>query len=85
MTEQKYRLELDLAITDNEREEYFKLYAQMGIEVKILVEKGPAGGWPVGEVIGTKEALTQWVHKYYDSGDEGQNEYILEGIEPLQE
>lgn len=38
-----------------------------GINSKILEERGPAGGWPVVRLMGSRTALKKWLDKYdYD-------------------
>lgn len=73
---------LDVAF-DNEEEfpEFLEeIRKNFELEVTIVNENGPAGGWPEIKFEGTKENLTRFMREHYSSGDKESDDDLIAAI-----
>lgn len=67
---------LDLAF-ENSFNEIFQSFENTKINMIVLNEEGPAGGWPECELTGSEEDLRVWLLENYC--DENDVDYFLNG------
>lgn len=73
---------LDVAFdTETPEETLNEIAADYGIDYTIINDNGPAGGWPEVKFAGTKENLAHMIRNCYASGDEDQDQEVIDAIE----
>jgi hypothetical protein len=56
------------------------MFKDTEIEIQMLEENGPAGGWPVFELTGEEEIIRKWLIENYCGDDETELNYLM-GLE----